>query len=167
MIHSISMHSHGNSSSETFPPVGVCPKTRSSICDSFVDSDRWQTIPDIPSPHILCFYHTAIKKLALARALKNMNLVKLFEKMHAFKLDKPLCPDSEVVCSLSKPSDVQRNLQANGLALKEITPDGNCFFSSVATSMLNTATQWFVRIGEKRTTWTCITLTKCFCPRIA
>ena len=154
MVQCISTHPHTNSSSsETrYSPVGVCPKTRYGIQNSIEDMDQWdKDESEIPSPDELALYHNTIGKVVLARAFKRMNLVHLYEKTNTFKLilpDGSSYPDK--VGSNLETSDIQRKLLVNGLVLKYITPDGNCFFSSVATSILNAPVQWsdcLMRIG--------------------
>lgn len=62
MVQSVSTHSHTNSSSSErrYPPIGICPKARLSICDSFVDNDQWErdeSLQEVLSSDVLLFYH--------------------------------------------------------------------------------------------------------------
>ena len=135
LVQSVATQSHCTLETR-YPPIGVCPKTRVGIHESNANWERDESC-EVPASDTLLLYHTAIAKLVLARAFMYMDVVHAFKLIHA---DVPPCPGA--VSSVLQASDIRRNLLANGLKVREVAPDGNCFFSAVATSMLSSAVQW-------------------------
>ena len=133
---SCSGHSH--------KPVGLIASNQTNFRHAFANADQWEqdcTI-EMPSPESIQYYHNSVAKLALMRALEFMKLNNLSQS-HKFELlnadELKLCQ----ACSTSENSpNVEEELLKQGLCVKEVSPDGNCFFASVAVGILHSITNW-------------------------
>lgn len=122
------------------PPIGIMPKVQ--LQQQSVDgSQHWEIdVNDcqMDIEQVSSIYTTALQKLHIARSLQKMKLTNLKDDIANFKqFELP------VECAAPQPENqLFSRLSQYGLTFTPVSPDGNCFFKSIALNLMAEHTRW-------------------------
>lgn len=106
------------------------------------EDDHWEidlSEREMDMQVVVSVFSTSIKKLNITKALKKMNLKQMVEHVYCFQ---PYDIGVDSAVSSHHKTALEKRLSDYGLVLSISTKDGNCFFQSVATNIVQAPDIW-------------------------